>query len=234
MALGSRHQPQIRTSHDTQGALGADEKVFEVVAGVVLQHPVHGGQHGAIGEHGFQSQHQAAHHSVAHHSHAARVGGDVAADGRGRPATQVQGKHQAGAFRFLLRSLQRDARLDAHRAAGHVNVLNPSQRLHRQNDVGLGSSRPVNQPRQSAVRHHYLAPRMTQPHHSGNLRGVLGAHQDLSADHAGKRIVRALAELLSGHDTVIAYDGAQIAQQLRVRHERILRHDWPGTHAPVR
>src|SRR5882724_2162575 len=44
-------QAQIRTCHNPQGPLGADEQLFQIVPGIVFQHPVERAQHRSVRKH---------------------------------------------------------------------------------------------------------------------------------------------------------------------------------------
>ena len=69
-------------------ALGADEELLEVVAGVVLAQRAQPVPHPPVGQHHLEAQHQVAHHPVAQHRGTAGVGRDVAADRAAALATR--------------------------------------------------------------------------------------------------------------------------------------------------
>ena len=81
--LASRLRVELQHGRrdDAQRALGADEQVTQVIAGIVLAQPVQAMPDLAVGRHYLQSQAQLAHVAVAQHLHPAGVGGQVAADG---------------------------------------------------------------------------------------------------------------------------------------------------------
>ena len=77
----ARHQPQHRRGDDAERALGADEQVPQVVAGIVLLELVEVVQHAAVGEHHFEAEHMRARDAVGERRGAAGIGREIAADG---------------------------------------------------------------------------------------------------------------------------------------------------------
>ncbi len=75
-------QPQGGGRDHAQRALGPDQQVAQVIAGVVLAQPFQPVQDRAIGQHRLQPQAQVARIAVAQHVHAARIGRQHAADPR--------------------------------------------------------------------------------------------------------------------------------------------------------
>ena len=76
-------------------ALGADEELLQVVAGVVLAQRPQPVPHPAVGQHHLEPEHQVAHHAVAQHRRAAGVGREVAADGAGALGAERQREQPA-------------------------------------------------------------------------------------------------------------------------------------------
>ena len=77
--------PHPRLGDHAERALGADEQLGQVVAGVVLAEPAQPVPDAAVGQHDLEAEHQLAGHAVAQHRGAAGVGGEVAADLDHRP-----------------------------------------------------------------------------------------------------------------------------------------------------
>ena len=75
-----REQLQHRRGDDAERALGADEQLLEIVAGVVLAQSAQAVPDAAVGEHDFEPQRQFARVAEAQHGGAAGVGRQVAAD----------------------------------------------------------------------------------------------------------------------------------------------------------
>ncbi len=184
MTLWSRHQTQVRACHDPQRAFCADEQVLEVVAGVVLEHAIHGRQHRAVGENRLDAEDVVAHHSVAHHPHPARVGGDVAPDRCGGTTTEVHREHQTSLVGSFLGSLHRHPGLNTQGAAQNVDIFDLGHRFHRKDDVRRRGSSPVDQPGAASVRNDDLTSRVAQPHDARGLIGVFRANEDLGVDYA--------------------------------------------------
>ena len=78
-----RHQPQHRRGDDAERAFGADEQVFQVVAGIVLLELVEIVEDAAVGQHHFEPERMRARDAVGDRGGAAGIGGKVAADGAG-------------------------------------------------------------------------------------------------------------------------------------------------------
>ena len=77
----TRKEFEHRRRDDAERALGADEQVAQVVAGVVLLELVEDVHHPAVGEHDFEPEHQVTGDPVGKGASAARIGGQDAADG---------------------------------------------------------------------------------------------------------------------------------------------------------
>ena len=73
-------QLQHRSSDDAQRAFRADEKLLQVIAGIVLPQWAGKIEHAPVCQHDFQTKHEIAHAAVAQHIYAAGIGRDVAAD----------------------------------------------------------------------------------------------------------------------------------------------------------
>ena len=142
-------EPEHSTRHNAQGALAADEELFQIVTGVVLEHFVQAGQHAAVGQHDLQSQHQGTHDPVAQHPHTAGIHGDAAAH-RGRTARrQVQGEKQSSNGCSFLHLLQGRAGLDGHSVLGGVDLLHRRHPFQGQDQIAgrrLGRRHQVGAP----------------------------------------------------------------------------------------
>ena len=79
----ARHEPQHRRGDDAQRAFGADEQVFQIVAGVVLLELVEVVEHASVGEHHFEAERVRARNAIGKRRGAAGIGGKIAADGAG-------------------------------------------------------------------------------------------------------------------------------------------------------
>ncbi len=75
--------------------------------------------------------------------------------------------------------------------------------------------------------------RMTQAHDGGSLIGVLRAHEDLGGDHAREGVPRAQPKLVARHEPFLAYDRAQIGNELSISHGSSLRGEWQEIDEPV-
>ena len=108
--------------------------MLQVGAGVVLDVGPQAIQHGAVGQHRLQADHEFARHAVADDAIAAGIGRDVAADGAAAARAQVEREHQPERIELFLQRLQHHARLHGgHRAVG-VDRLDRRHAFHRQHD----------------------------------------------------------------------------------------------------
>ena len=171
-----RPQPQHQARDDAERALGADEQLLEVVAGVVLEHPVQRRDHGAVGKHGFEAEHHLAHHAVADHAVAAGVGRRVTADRGGAARTEVEREHQALPLRGLLHRGKRGTRLHHHRPAGPVDGFDAVHALERQPDLTGPSNAALHKAGEPAHRHHRLPRRIAGGQNAGYLVSIGRAH----------------------------------------------------------
>ena len=128
--------------------------MLQIEAGVVLHHLVQARHHGAVGQHRLQPEHHVARHAVADDAVAARVCGQVAADGARAACAEVERAEVACRVGCLLHGFERCAGAHRHRGRGAVDLLDADQPLERQRDlVRLGACTTA-QAGQTALRHH--------------------------------------------------------------------------------
>ena len=168
-------QAQHQSRDDAERALRADEQLLHVVSRVVLEHAVHGRDHGAVGQHGFEAQHRIARHAIADHAVAARIGGDAAADLRRTPRAQVHRIEQAVLFRFVLHALQRHAGFDRHRAPDRIDGFDAMHALERQRDFVRARHAALHQSREAAERYDRLPRCMAGREHARHFAPCLRA-----------------------------------------------------------
>ena len=138
---GHREQLQGRGGDQPQRALGADEQLLQVVAGVVLAQAAQRGQDAAVGQHHLEPEHQVAHVAEAQHRGAAGIGRQVAADGAASFRRQRQREPEAGGGRGVLHRCQRRAGLDGDRRVGRVERAHRVHPRQRDDDGGAGGVR---------------------------------------------------------------------------------------------
>jgi hypothetical protein len=125
-------QLQAGSGDDAQRALAAHKQVAQVIAGVVFAQAGQAMPDLALrGDH-FQAQAKVAGIAIAHHLGAARVGGQVAANGATAFGGQAQGEQQASAFGGLLHGLQHAARLGHQCEVGCVHTADGIHALQAQ------------------------------------------------------------------------------------------------------
>ena len=168
-----RKQLEDRGGDDAERALGADEQLLQVVAGVVLAQAAQPVPYAPVGQHHLQPEHQLARVAVAQHVHAARVGRKVAADlaaalGRQRKRKQpiVPGSH-------ALDLRQHAARFRGERIVERIDCADAVHPRQRNHDLGprAGRHRAAAQAGISTLRNDAQAPPCGQAH---RLRHFLG------------------------------------------------------------
>ena len=170
-------QPQHRAGDHAQRALGADEELLEVVAGVVLQHGAQHRQHAAVGQHHLEAQRLLAHHAELQHAVAAGVGRQVAADLAGAARTQVDAELQPPRGSGLLHRRQRGAGLHGDRRGGDIQRLDGVHPVERQRDgVGARHGR-ARQAGEAALGHDRHALRAAQAQHGRDFLGAARTHE---------------------------------------------------------
>ena len=202
---GAGVQLQRGGGDDAQRAFAADVQVAQVVAGVVLAQAGQAAPDLALrGDH-FQAQAQLARVAVAHHLRAARVGGQVAADGAAALGGQAQGEKVARRFGRALQVLQDAACFHGDGQVGRVHrahlVHAPQAEQHLR--ASLIRHRSHGQPRVAALRHDGGAVRHAGAHHGGHLLGTRWAHH-------GERTP-------AGAAAPVVFVGAQVALGQNVR-----------------
>src|SRR3984957_20429086 len=92
-----REQLQRGSRHDAERPLGADEKLLEIVAAIVLAQGPQAVPDPSVGQNDFEAEHEVAGHAVAQDIEAPRIGGDIAADPRRTLEPKVIGRRQFSA-----------------------------------------------------------------------------------------------------------------------------------------
>src|SRR5436190_7282243 len=103
MRLGQGKELQDRRRDYAERTFGTDEKLLQVVAGVVLAQAAQALPYLPGGQHDLESQHEFARIAVAQYRSAARIGGKIAAYFAAAFGRKAQGEE---APRFLGRPLQ--------------------------------------------------------------------------------------------------------------------------------
>ena len=132
---GSRRRKELeyRCRHDAQRSFGADEKLLEVVPGVVLAQAAQPIPDATIGEYDLDAEHELARVAEAKDSGAARIRRKVAADRAASFGGQRQRKQQPFVLGRLLDRREGNAGLSGQRRVIGVdgaNAIHPRQRQH--------------------------------------------------------------------------------------------------------
>ena len=220
-------------------ALGTGQHAEQVVAaGIeVLAAEAH---HLAVHEHDLEAQDVVGGDAVFQAVDAARVLGDVAADGAGDLARRVGRVVEAGVPDRLGDGEVGDARLDHGAAVSVIDVEDAVELRHAEHDAVGKRQRAPREPGAGAPRHHLDAALPARPEDARDLAG--GAGQD---DHHGKLTVGGEAVAFVGVQRVLVDDhrlgGQERAQRLgkvRAPGQRVavglghLHGRIPSVHAP--
>ena len=126
---------------DAERALGADEEVLQVVAGVVLAQPAQPVPDAAVGQHDLEPEHLLAHVAVAQHLRAAGVGGDVAAHLAAALGGERQRKEPVVLRGHALQVGEDAAGLDGDGVVVEVDVAHAVHPRDVQHDLRAGARR---------------------------------------------------------------------------------------------
>jgi hypothetical protein len=203
LLLGRRREnPQRRARDNAERALGADEQLLQVDAGVVLDVFAHAFEDLAVGEHGLEPEHEIAGHAIADHAIAAGIGRDVAADGAAAARAEIEREHESVVADTFLQSLQRHAGLGDHDPAAGVDLLDRGHALRRQHDFACQRHGGTHEARHAALRGHGHARLVAEPQEGRDILGAARPHHrqrwiDRNARHIG---VITRVDLVAGED----------------------------------
>ena len=130
---GGGEEPQHGPGDHAERALGPDEELGEVVAGVVLAQAAQPVPDPAVGQHHLEPEHELAGHPVAQHGGAAGVGGEVPPDGAAALGAERHGEEPTHLRRGRLRVGQHDTGVDRDGPGDRVDLADgphPTQRQH--------------------------------------------------------------------------------------------------------
>ena len=148
-----RKQFQRRRRDDAERALGADEEIAQIVAGIVLlqlRQPV---QDAAVGQHHFEPERHLARHAIGERGGAAGIGGEIAADGAASFRAERQRKQPVDLGGALLRDLQHHAGLAGHGVGGGVDVADLVHPPHRDHHLAIMRGLAADKAGVAALRH---------------------------------------------------------------------------------
>ena len=150
------HRTQDRDGRDdAERALGADEELLEIVAGVVLAHRwSHDVQDAAVCEHHLQAEHVLLERAVAQEAQTAGVGGHVAADVAAALGAQVERHHERMRAQVLVKVLEDAAALAAHDVRVRVDGEDAIEALGRDDQLVVDGHTAAHEARVAALRTH--------------------------------------------------------------------------------
>ncbi len=169
---GPRMQLQHGRGNDAQRALGADEKLLQVVAGVVLAQGAQPVPQAPVGQHRFQPEHLVARVAVAQHVDAARIGREVAADLAAAFGAERKGEQAVRLRRRALHVGEHAAGLDGDGVVERVQFADAVHARERKHDfrARAGRHRAAAQPGIAALRNDRRCPLRRTAARSPRLR----------------------------------------------------------------
>jgi hypothetical protein len=166
-----REQLDGRCRDHAKRALGANEQVLEVVAGIVLAQSAQALPHLAAGQNDFEAKRQLACIAVAQHLGAAGIGRQVAAERGAALGGEAQREEPTLRGGSLLHRLQQAAGLRGQRVVGGVDRTNTIHPTQADDDVAAGrrGRRATHEARIAALRHDRCARRRARAYRRCNL-----------------------------------------------------------------
>ncbi len=175
---GGRVELQHGGRHDTQRALGADEELLEIVAGVVLAQPAQTVPDAAVGQHDFDAEHELARVAEAQHRGASGIGREIAADRAAPFGRKRKRKEQPVVGGGLLDGGERHAGFGRQRRIVGIDgahAVHPRERQHDRVALGVGRCAAALS-RVSALRDDRDAQIRAGANDRGHFVGATGAH----------------------------------------------------------
>ncbi len=156
---------------EPERALGADEQVFQVVAGVVLAQAAQAVPQAAVGQYDLQAEAEFARIAIAQHLHSTGIGGEIAADGGGAFGGKREREEAAGAGGGFLHRSQRAAGFDGQGVVVGVDGANAVEAGEAHQHFAADGGGATTQARVAALRHNRNAGGGTGLHDSRNFFG---------------------------------------------------------------
>ena len=166
-------QLQGRGGDDPERAFAADEKMLQIVAGIVLAQPAQPVPDPPIRQHDFETQGQLARIAVAQYRNPAGIGRQISADLAAALGAEAEGEQPVGLAGRLLQMRQDAAGLDGHREIDRVDLADAVHAAEGENDLGpvLGRDAASDEAGVAALRHDRQPGFGADPHHRRDLLG---------------------------------------------------------------
>ena len=145
------YQPQADAGDDRERAFGADHDGARVVAGIVLRDPGHPVDDRARARHVLEPGNLRAHRSVPHGVRPTCVGGDHAADGRGRPRPVVDREIEVRGARLVVHRCERGSRPDVHLRRYRFDRIERGQAADLEDDLAAAWHTAAHEPGVAAL-----------------------------------------------------------------------------------
>ena len=178
-----RMQPQHRRGDDAERAFGAEEKLLEIVARVVLAQAAQSVPDAPVGQHHFEAQHLLARRAIAQHVYAARIGGEVAADLAAAFGGERERKQPSGLIGRPLHIGEHAAGFDGDRIVKAIELADPVHAAEREHDLAAfaGGHRAAREAGVAALGNDRHAVRGAELHHARDFRRTRGPHHAFGA-----------------------------------------------------
>ena len=202
---------------DAERAFRAHEEVLEVVARIVLLELRQGRHDAPVGEHHFKARHEIARIAIGDDLRAARIGGEIAADGAGAFGGQREREEAVGAVGGFLHLDELQAGFDGHGVGRRVDLTHAVHAAKGQHDLRAALVRrlPAHKAGVAALGHHGRVRLVAELHDRRDFLGGAGT-QD-----AGRPAMPEVALLLEvgghvqriGHHMALADDFGEAGQK---------------------
>ena len=211
-----RHQSQHRGGDDAERALGADEQVLEIVAGIVLLELVEIVQHAPVGEHHLDAERVRARDAVGERGGAAGIGGEIAADGAGALRRQQLRIEPVHGRRRLARPQQRHAGLAGHGIGDRIDLADAVEAVERQHDLAVLRDLPADQAGIAALRNDRGRGVVRELEDFGDLgdRARPQHHRGMSAKHVAHLDEIRRLRLRIGDGVLLPHDRDEAGQEI--------------------
>ncbi|KAI3488765.1 hypothetical protein L1887_47106 [Cichorium endivia] len=176
---GSARRSDGDAGDEADSALGADEELLEVKAGVVLAQRRERVHDGAVRQHHLEAEHGAVQAAVAEEAQAAGIGSDVASDVTRALGTEVERHHVTLLANVVVEALE-DAACVAYERAGHlVERADLVEAAELDDDLIEYRYTATDKTRVASLRHDGDVLRMAVLHDLGDLAGGLWLEHEL-------------------------------------------------------
>ena len=161
---------QPHGGHGRERALGPTQEVCDRIPRVVLCETAQPRDHRPIRQCVLESDDLASHRAESEHPHAAGIGRDHAADGRGVARSEIDGETPPRAIEVCSQLRERDARTHGDRTGLRIERSDETKSFRRQDDGAVsGRHRGADEARVPSLNHHRNTTIRTDAQHRRDL-----------------------------------------------------------------